>query len=799
MPHYPGRTKRDKQTAMAHTGHYITQPMRALIRTAWLITLTFTFISQQCQAQTVLSDYQDYNLAPQTSYLVEESQTYSYQQIKALKADEWKTNKLLKMNFGFTKKVVWLRGSMTSTLPEETSWLLNIDYPPLDNVEIYILINDQLMDIIKSGDSQPFSNRQLASKEYLYRLSLNQSDKVEYFLRIQSSGSMQIPLHITPINIYIKESQVKEMLISALYGILLVMGLYNMFISILVKDKDYAIYVLWVFSSLFFVISLNGEGFQVFWPDHPAINNYALPIGFACSGFFNTLFALKFMKIELNRPLLSKIYYTLLALYLFSIAISTLGNYSTSIRVIFLVNFITLIFIASSTVYLVIKKQRGAKIFLLSFSILLLSAVVLSLSTADIIPSNFISTHANQLAMVLESIIFSLALAKKIDYEKSLRIKKEREVTIVTKVANNNLNLYTQLFNNSPIAIFRFTGSGDIISCNPAFNSMFPSMEKQIPNNVSPVIFSTHEDLIPILSELKRDNIYSSELNIAPSNNWISLTIIGYQDQYSSQPIFEGHAMDITQKKIADNKNKKLEEQKSKMLSRLVSGIAHEINTPVGTNITALSLLEGEIKKISQRFKTKSITKDTFMEFINCSNSILEILNANEHRTSLLVKRFKEVSIDQLYLSRSKFDIYQILNRHLLINSREHCHINLLKPEHPFMVDSYEKAFTLIIDNLIDNSIKFKDNPLANIDITLNHHKGRVSLHYIDDGPGVAETALEHIFEPFYTSCPGDVHSTGLGLFVIYNLCKQLLDADLRLQPQPGFNLIIEFPDQKTR
>jgi len=781
---------------MVHHISLPTHPIHRVFFGVWLLGIALLLTSQPGNAQTVLANYQQYNLALQTSFLVEENQTYGYQQIRAVKPDAWTANRHLKMNFGFTEKTIWLKGSMTSTLPQETSWLLNIEYPPLDNVDIYILINDQLLEIVKSGDSQPFANRQLASKEYLYRLSLKHGDRVEYFLRIQSSGSMQVPLHITPINIYIRDSQVKEMLISALYGILLVMGLYNMFISILVKDKDYAIYVLWVFSSLFFVVSLNGEGFQVFWPTHPAINNYALPIGFGCSGFFNTLFALKFMKIELNRPILTKIYYTLLALYLFSIVISTLGDYSTSIRVIFLVNFITLIFIATSTIYLVIKKQRGAKIFLLSFSILLLSAAVLSLSTADIIPANFISTHANQLAMVLESIIFSLALAKKIDYEKSLRIEKEQEVSTLTKVASDNLNLYTQLFNNSPIAIFRFIESGEIKSFNQAFTAMFPTMKDQLNSHVSPTIFPTQKDLTPILSKLNNDNFFSRELKLAASEHWISLTVIGYQDEQSPHPIYEGHAMDITQKKLTEHKNKKLEEQKSKMLSRLVSGIAHEINTPVGTNITALSLLEGEIKTISQKFETKSITKDTFMEFITCCNSILEILSTNEHRTSLLVKRFKEVSIDQLYLSRSKFDIYQILSRHISIDLRKYCHINLIKPEHPCMVDSYEKAFTLIIDNLIDNSIKFKKEKIANINITLSDHNGRVSLHYCDDGPGVAETAQEHIFEPFYTSCPGDAHSTGLGLFVIYNLCKQLLSANIQLQPQPGFNLIIEFPCQ---
>ncbi len=778
---------------MAHNENYSTQRFQHLAWVAWLVFATLLLIHQPCLGQTLISENKEYNLALQTSYLVEDGKTYDHQQIRQLEATAWTLNKNPKMNFGFTEKTIWLTGSIISSLDDKTSWLLNLNYPPLDNVDIYISINNQLMEVVKSGDSRPFSSRQLASKEYLYRLSLKPSDKAEYFIRIQSSGSMQVPLHFTPINSYIKDSQIKEMLISALYGILLVMGIYNMFISILVKDKDYAIYVLWVFSTLFFVISLNGEGFQVFWPSHPEINNFAIPIGFGFSGFFNTLFALKFMKIEDNRPALSKFYYILLTLYVLSIAISTMGNYSTSIRIIFLVNSITLFTIAFSTVYLVIKKQRGAQIFLLSFSILLLSAVVLTLSTAGIIPSSFISTHANQLAMVLESVIFSLALAKKIDYEKSLRIKKEREVSVVTKVANDNITLYTQLFNNSPIAIFRFIDDGEIISCNPAFKDMFPTMENQTKQHVSPAIFSTPEDLSAILNTINNGKFFTGEFQLSPSDNWISLTIIAYQDELHSQPIFEGHAMDISQKKIADDKNKKLEEQKSKMLSRLVSGIAHEINTPVGTNITAISLLEDELKAINIKFEKGNITKGALTDFIESSNNILKILHTNEYRTSVLVKRFKEVSIDQMSLSQSNFDLYQLLNSHLITFNKDHCHISLIKPDQPFNINSYAKAFTLIIDKLIDNSIKYKDKKIANIEISLKQTDMGTTLIYSDDGPGVAKDIHEQIFDPFYTSCPGDADSTGLGLFVIYNLCKQVLDAEIQLGPQPGFNLTIDF------
>lgn len=777
--------------SMGHSINQLKHPLFRFFYSAWLLAAALLLPNNAHSEQTQLTEYKAYNLALKSSYLIEKEHSYELDDIKKIKPENWTINKKSKMNFGFIKNAIWLKGSITATTKEKTKWLLNVSYPPLDNIDIYISLNGESLEPVKSGDSQPFANRQLASKDYLYSLSLKKGDTVEYFLRIQSSGSLQIPLYITPVNIYIKNAESQKIFVSALYGILLVMGLYNMVISILVKDKDYAIYVLWVFSSLFFVLSLNGEGFQVIWPNHPTINNYALPIGFGCSGLFNTLFALKFMKIEQNRPILTKIFYLLLGLYSVSIAISTLGDYSTSIRVIFLVNFTTLIFIASSTIYLVIKKQQGAKIFLLSFSLLLLSAIVLSLSTANVIPSNFLSTHANQIAMMLESIIFSLALAKKIDYEKSLRIKKEREVSVVTKVANDNLILYSQLFNNSPIAIFRFLKNGHIESFNPAFKSMF---SPNTPKNISPVIFPNIEDLSSVLRELNSQAMYCAELKLMPSGRWISLTVIGYQDDMNQHPIYEGHALDISQKKETEEKNKKLEEQKSKMLSRLVSGIAHEINTPVGTNITAISLLEGEVEKINHKFQDNSITKDTFLEFITCCNSILNILNTNEQRTSLLVKRFKDISIDQLSLTRSSFDLYHTLNEHISANPRNNSLIRLKKPQDECKINSYEKAFILIIDNLIDNSIKYKNKDTANIDITLYSDNNSITLTYCDDGPGVDEAVQEHIFEPFYTSCPGDTNSTGLGLFVIYNLCKQLLNAHIQLQAQPGFNLKIQLP-----
>ena len=655
---------------------------------------------------------------------------------------------------------------------------------------------NSLIDTIHSGDKRPFNERSLSSKNYLYRLILNKGDQYTFKIRIQSSGSLQIPLKLTPVNSYITKDVHENMFTSAVYGILLVMGLYNLFIAFVARDKNYFIYVSWVFTTLLFLISLNGDGFQVLWPNNPSVNDYILPLMFCGSGFANTLFALKFMEIEKNRPKLSMVFYILLAGYSICILIALAGNYSNSIRAVFLNNSITLFTLTLSSIYLVYKKQVNAKIFLLSYAILIVSAITLSLDTANIIPHSLFTKYANQIGIILETIIFSLALAKKIKHERNLRELKEQEAVAYSIEAKDNLKKYQELFNNSPIGIFHFNTAGTITTSNRAFLELLKLENLSNESRVQNLVFRNKDDFKKSIEDLAlHQGVITLDLELPRiyPKTWVNLTILSFPTNIEGENIFEGHINDITSEKLSEIENKEHEEQKLRMLSRLVAGVAHEINTPIGTNITARSLLENEVLDIRSKIDSNDLTPDDLNAFLGNLDSISEIFSTNDQRISTLVNRFKDVSINRLNMTESLVDLPNLINETIKSFKNTSCQITINSPSTELKTYTFEKAVIEIIHQLIENSLQYSGNSKPNIEISLQDKIDRIEFTYHDDGTGINEQALEHVFDPFYTTRPGDPERTGLGLFVVYNLCHQLLGSTPTISNQNGFQFECNF------
>ena len=102
-------------------------------------------------------------------------------------------------------------------------------------------------------------------------------------------------------------------------------------------------------------------------------------------------------------------------------------------------------------------------------------------------------------------------------------------------------------------------------------------------------------------------------------------------------------------------------------------------------------------------------------------------------------------------------------------------------------------ALYQIISNLIVNSLihAFDDEVNnASISINANLDKNNLSIIYNDNGHGVSEKILPHIFEPFYTTKRGKGGS-GLGMNVVYNLVTSSLHGQISAESTPGKGLLI--------
>jgi signal transduction histidine kinase/ligand-binding sensor domain-containing protein len=242
-----------------------------------------------------------------------------------------------------------------------------------------------------------------------------------------------------------------------------------------------------------------------------------------------------------------------------------------------------------------------------------------------------------------------------------------------------------------------------------------------------------------------------------------------------------------------------VESEKMAAVGGLVTGVAHEINTPVGIGITAISNLLDDIQRMASLFEKDKISRNDFKEFLQSSHDVSKLIQKNLERTASLVQSFKQVSTDQATEQQRVFELKEYLNDILLslrpkfsgkkIEFKIECNDKL-------KLNSYPGVYAQIFTNLLLNSLQhgFPEMDTGTIGIKADINKDLLKIQYSDDGAGISKKDLPHIFEPFYTS---DQHrGTGLGLNIVYNLIKQKLHGIISCESEPGKGVLfkIEVP-----
>jgi len=227
-----------------------------------------------------------------------------------------------------------------------------------------------------------------------------------------------------------------------------------------------------------------------------------------------------------------------------------------------------------------------------------------------------------------------------------------------------------------------------------------------------------------------------------------------------------------------------IESEKMASLSGLVSGVAHELNTPLGIGITGISHLNKITDELKHNFITDSVTKEDFEQFLKISEELNTQVSFNLKRAASLVNNFKQISVDRENEERRKFEIKEYLN--LILDSlstliKKSNLIIRIDCKHQHELSSYPGAFSQILTNLINNSIHhaFKNQKYNCINIeVIKTQNNELQLIYKDNGQGIKEENIEKIFEPFFTTNRKN-GGTGLGLNLIYNIITAKLGGTI--------------------
>lgn len=327
-------------------------------------------------------------------------------------------------NFGYTNSVYWALFKIeNNTVFEER--LLEITYPPLNEVDIYVFDGSEMMNEIHLGANYPFYDRLYPYPNFMYIFNIEESESLTFYIRFKTEGSMQMPIYVWEQSGFMDDRLTSFLFLGIFYGITGVMALYNLFLYFALRHKSYLYYVLVIFMACAVNICLSGIGFKYFWPDSPWWNIRSIVFFLSLGSIFSLLFANSFLDLGKYLPNWKKTLKVLIAFNLLNVFVVVFVSYKLALNLMVIGIFSMAIFILFAAFICWRKGVRQTRFFIVAWFIFLIGVLTSLLADAGIIPLTSITRNVWQVSATIEIILLSLALADRINI---LRAEKEQAV-----------------------------------------------------------------------------------------------------------------------------------------------------------------------------------------------------------------------------------------------------------------------------------------------------------------------------------------------------------------------------------
>jgi PAS domain S-box-containing protein len=250
-------------------------------------------------------------------------------------------------------------------------------------------------------------------------------------------------------------------------------------------------------------------------------------------------------------------------------------------------------------------------------------------------------------------------------------------------------------------------------------------------------------------------------------------------------------AAEATLERLRETQASLIEAEKLAALGRLVAGVAHEINGPVGSSLTVASSLQRRYEVLEAEVGLGQVRRSTLNEFLEMVRDASAQLVANLNRASELVQSFKQVAADRSHLERRRFDVAELTEQvfvGLRPELRKRSLVLELACEPNLVMSSLPGPYGLVLSNLVLNAVvhAFPDGRSGKITFEARAFgDSDVEITLSDDGCGMSSQTRRQAFDPFFTTRRHE-GATGLGLHIVHSMVVDRLEGRLALTTEPG-------------
>jgi len=242
-----------------------------------------------------------------------------------------------------------------------------------------------------------------------------------------------------------------------------------------------------------------------------------------------------------------------------------------------------------------------------------------------------------------------------------------------------------------------------------------------------------------------------------------------------------------------------VERERLATVGLLVSGVAHDINTPLGVAVTAASVVHGGLEELRDGLTEGKLGRARVTEILDAMAEADAMVRRNLERASDLVLDFKRVSVDHTTEEARTLDLVAHVSRTLasLAPIAKRASLEITVSGAAAKGRTYPGPIAQILTNLLTNTAEHGrvEGRATHVRVHVAERGAGFLLVYEDDGRGISKDVATKMFQPFFTTRRG-LGGTGLGLHVVATLVRDVLRGTLDVETSEGAGarFVLTFP-----
>ncbi|MEC7376894.1 MAG: 7TM-DISM domain-containing protein, partial [Pseudomonadota bacterium] len=189
-------------------------------------------------------------------FLEDPAQTLTLEQVRSLGEQAFTLHEGGVLNFGYTESAYWVRVDLRAAPGlNQSNWILELALPLVDEVALYMVRDNSLVEVRRAGYEDNWADRDLAVPNPTFRLAIEPGTLNRLYLRVTNTNTFRLPISLWHPDSYIEKVSVDELVRGILLGAVLAILAYNLFVAVSVRERSNIYYVLYLVSATVFIFT----------------------------------------------------------------------------------------------------------------------------------------------------------------------------------------------------------------------------------------------------------------------------------------------------------------------------------------------------------------------------------------------------------------------------------------------------------------------------------------------------------------------------------------------------------------